>query len=214
MTVTVSTLAERSLRRIGVSIVPLDDSPVMTEFVPMPAIATMALQELGVIAADETPSASDQALALDKVKSVHAALDAQGVVWWGADAAPRGFAEEYTKLTASAMASSFGRQADPKIVEYLEQRVRQGVMEMSAHDVAVEAVMATHNHLVATNVARWSVFDIPSYAEMPYEMLAALSLGPKFDRQVDPQSGAVAMRMLLQAIALPTSGESVRVEYF
>ena len=56
--------------------------PTLTEMVPAATIATMALVELGVIASDEVPSPADQALALDKVASVFAALDAQGVVWW------------------------------------------------------------------------------------------------------------------------------------
>ena len=96
MTQSVSTIAERALRRLGVKIVPLDDSPTLVEMVPVATIATMALVELGVIASDETPSATDQALALDKVASVHAALDAQGLVWWDGTAVPRAFVEEST----------------------------------------------------------------------------------------------------------------------
>ena len=91
MTVPVSTIAQQALRKIGVRVVPLDDSPTLTEMVPVATIATMALVELGVIASDETPLPSDQALALDKVASVHAALDAQGVVWWAGTAVPRAF---------------------------------------------------------------------------------------------------------------------------
>ena len=94
MTVSVSTIAERALRRLNVTVVPLDDRPTLTEFVPVATIATMALVELGVIASDETPLASDQALALDKVASVHAALDAQGLVWWDGTAVPRAFTED------------------------------------------------------------------------------------------------------------------------
>ena len=57
---------------------------------------------------------------MDKVASVHAALDAQGVVWWDGTAMPRAFVEEYTKLTANVMASSFGRAADPANQALLE----------------------------------------------------------------------------------------------
>ena len=38
MTVSVSTLAERALRRLNVAVVPLDDRPTLTEMVP---VATM-----------------------------------------------------------------------------------------------------------------------------------------------------------------------------
>jgi len=214
MTVSVSTIAERTLRRLGVSIVPLDDSPVMTEMVPVATIATMALTELGVIAADETPSASDQALALDKVASVHAALDAQGLVWWDATAVPRAFVEEYTKLTSQAAASSFGKSGDPQLVTFLEARVRRGAMELSGHDIAVEAVMAVHNNLLARGLARWSSQDIPEWAAPSYEVIAADYCAPKFDKQVDNDDLTMAWRALAQIIALPTSGQTVQAQYF
>ena len=214
MTVSVSTIAERVLRRLGVSIVPLDDSPVMTEMVPVATIATMALTELGVIAADETPTASDQALALDKVASVHGALDAQGLVWWDATAVPRAFAEEYVKLTSQAAASSFGKSGDPQLVQFLEARVRRGVMEISGHDIAVEAVMAVHNNLLARGLARWSSQDIPEWASGPYEVIAADYCAPKFDKQVDNDDLTMAWRALAQIIALPTSGQTVQAQYF
>ena len=119
----VSTFAQQALRLLGVRVVPLDDSPDLTELVPVATIATMALVELGVIASDETPIPSDQALAFDKVASVHAALDAQGVVWWNGTAVPRAFVEEYTKLTAAQTSSSFGKASDPAALALLEARV-------------------------------------------------------------------------------------------
>ena len=128
MTRSVATIAQQSLRRLGVRVVPLDDSPTLTETVPAATIATQALVELGVIASDETPLASDQALMLDRVASVHASLDAQGMVFWQGGAIPRAFAEEYTKLTAAFGASAFGKAVDPAVVKLLEGRVRAGVM--------------------------------------------------------------------------------------
>ena len=60
MTMSIGTIAQKALRRLGVRVVPLDDSPTLTEMVPFDVIATMALVELGVIASDETPSDTDQ----------------------------------------------------------------------------------------------------------------------------------------------------------
>ena len=193
---------------------PLDDSPTLTEMVPAATIATAALVELGVVASDETPSAADQALAVDKVASVHAALDAYGVVWWDGTAMPRAFAEEYTKLTANVMASSFGRAADPANQAMLEGRVRRGAMIISSHDIAVDAVMDVHANLVARGVARWTSLDIPDAAADPYTMLAANSLAPLFDKQPVPSDDVWAARALAQIVALPTSGERVPAEYF
>ena len=215
MTVSVSTLAERALRRLNVAVVPLDDRPVMTEMVPVATIATMALVELGIIASDEVPLPSDQALALDKVASVHAALDAQAMVWWDATAVPRAFVEEYVKLAAGQMASSFGKTVDPASVALFEGRVRRGAMGIASHDIAVEAVLAVHTDLVAKGIARWSSFDIPDMAAMPYEMLAAYELAPKFPPAEQRQPEVVqAMRTLFTITALPTSGERVTAEYF
>ena len=110
-------------------------------------IATMALVELGVIASDETPSPTDQALMEDKVASGHAALDAQGVVWWQVGSVPRAFVEEYTKLTALAAATSFGKPAAPQEVVMLESRINKGAMVLSADDNAQQAVQAIHDDL-------------------------------------------------------------------
>src|SRR4249920_1652171 len=140
MTVSVSTLGQQALRLLGVRVVPLDDSPTLTEMIPVATIATMALVELGIIASDEVPLPSDQALALDKVASVHAALDAQALVWWDATAVPRAFTEEYAKLAAGQMASSFGKTVDPATVAMFEGRIRRGAMGIASHDVAAEAV--------------------------------------------------------------------------
>ena len=183
MTVPVATLAQQALRLLGVRVVPLDDSPTLTEMVPVATIATMALVELGVIASDETPIPSDQALALDKVASVHAALDAEGVVWWSGDAVPRAFVEEYVKLAASQASSSFGKSADPAIVAMLEARVRKGAMVLSADDNAVQAVMGVHNDLVGRGIARWTSQDIPDAVKSKSccVVLAADDLAPLFD---------------------------------
>jgi hypothetical protein len=213
MTVPVSTLAQQALRLLGVRIVPLDDSPTLTEMVPVETIATMALVELGVIASDEVPLESDKNLAMDKVVSVHAALDAQGVVWWDGEV-PRAFTEEYVKLTAGQMASSFGKASDPAALALLEARVRRGAMVLSADDNAAQAVMDVHNDLAMRGIARWSSQDIPDAVGNSYVVLAADALAPLFERKTDPKDAALAMVALFRYVALPTSGERVVVEYF
>ncbi len=214
MTVPLGTLAQRALRRLGVRVVPLDDSPTFTELVPVATIATMALVELGVIAADETPAPLDQALALDKVASVHAALDAQGVVWWDGTAVPRAFVEEYAKLTANVAASSFGKPGDPQVHAMLEARVRKGAMVLSADDNANQAVLSVHQDLAARGMVRWSVFDIPTALEDPYSYLAAYQLAPLFGLPPSDKDRVEAEQSIARYIALPTSGERVHPEYF
>ena len=214
MTTSIGTIAQIALRRLGVRVVPLDDSPTLTEMVPAATLATAALVELGVIAADETPSPSDQALMLDKVASVHASLDAQGVVWWDSTAMPRAFAEEYTKLAAAYAASSFGKATDPAVVALLEGRVRKGAMVLSADDNAQQAVQAVHNDLVMRGIARWTSLDIPDALSDPYATLAADALAPLFGGDTDPNDTRDAMVAIYRYVALPTSGETVTTAYF
>jgi hypothetical protein len=182
--------------------------------VPAATIATMALVELGVIASDETPIPSDQALAVDKVASVHAALDAQGVVWWDGASVPRAFVEEYVKLSAAQAASSFGKAVAPEVVALLEARVRKGAMVLSADDNAAQAVMDVHNDLAMRGIARWSSQDIPEAVGNSYVVLAADALAPLFNVKTDPKDAAMAMVAIFRYVALPTSGERVVVEYF
>jgi len=215
MSVSVSTIAERALRRLNVAVVPLDDRPVLTEMVDVVNIALAALVELGVIAAEETPSSADLTFMQERVASVHAALDAQGLVWWEGSSVPRFCAEEVTKLAAAQAASAFGKTTDPALVALLEGRIRRGAMGISSHDIAVEAVMAVHTDLVGRGIARWSSQDIPEMAAMPYEMLTAYELAPKFPPAKQDQAELVqAMRSLFTITALPTSGERVVAEYF
>ena len=214
MTTSVGTIAQLALRRLGVRIVPLDDSPTLTEMVPVAMIATAALVELGVIASDETPIPSDQALVLDKVASVHAALDAQGVVWWPSGSVPRAFMEEYVKLTAAHAGSSFGRSIDPSIVAMLEARIRKGAMVLSSDTKAQEAAQAIHDDFVMRGLARWTSLDIPNAVGEAMEVLVADRLAPLFGMQTDPNDAAAAMIAIYRYVALPSSGEQVSVPYF
>jgi hypothetical protein len=214
MTTSVGTIAQIALRRLGVRVVPLDDSPTLTEMVSFDTVAIGALIELGVIASDETPIPSDMDFMRDKVSSVHAALDAQGVVWWPVGSVPRAFVEEYTKLTAAMAGSSFGKSIDPAIVALLEARIRKGAMVLSADTNAQQAVTNVHDDLVMRGIARWTSLDIPDPLADPYATLAADALAPLFGGDTDPRDTQDAMVAIYRYIALPSSGETVSTAYF
>jgi hypothetical protein len=213
MTTSVGTIAQIALRRLGVRVVPLDDSPTLTEMVSFDTVAIGALIELGVIASDETPIPSDMDFMRDKVSSVHAALDAQGVVWWPVGSVPRAFVEEYTKLTAAMAGSSFGKSIDPAIVALLEARIRKGAMVLSADTNAQQAVTNVHDDLVMRGIARWTSLDIPDPLADPYATLAADALAPLFGGDTDPRDTQDAMVAIYRYIALPSSGETVSTAY-
>jgi hypothetical protein len=157
---------------------------------------------------------ADMPFMLGKVASVHASLDAQGVVWWDGTAVPRAFTEEYVKLTVAYAATSLGKQIDPAMIPALEGRVRKGAMVLSADDNAQQAVQAVHDDLVMRGVARWTSLDIPDPVGPQYAVLAADRLAPLFGGDTDPKDTALAMVTLYRYIALPSSGETVATAYF
>lgn len=210
----VAQLGERALRRLGVVVVPAADRPTITATVNVATLGTTALQELGVVAADEAASAADQALAESKVRIVHASLAANTMISWSDAAIPQSVAEEYAKLTASMMASTFGKAADPQIVALLEARVRRVAANLYAPEMARNAIMDVHRGLVATGFADWSSQDLPPAAEEPYVVLACIALAPQFGVQFDARLGVVAQQQLRRIVALPTSGIPVMAEYF
>jgi hypothetical protein len=168
----------------------------------------------GRVRAGATVLNADMPFMLGKVASVHASLDAQGVVWWDGTAVPRAFAEEYTKLTAAYAAASLGQKTDPATIPALEARVRKGVMVLSADDNAQQAVQAVHDDLVMRGCARWSVFDIPDAVGNAYAVLAADRLAPLFGMDTDAKDTTFAMVAIYRYVALPTSGETVAAAYF
>lgn len=211
---TVAQLGERALRRLGVVVVPLADRPTITATVPVVTIATTALQELGVIAADEAPAAADQALAEAKVRAVHASLIANTGVTWNEAAIPAAVAEEYAKLTAAQAASSFGKAANPEVVALLEARVKRTTQVIYAPEMATNAIMDVHRGLVATGRAEWTTQDIPPAVESSYVVLACIALAPQFGVQFDARLGIVAQQDINRIVGLPSSGMTVMAEYF
>ncbi len=215
MTTSIGTIAQQALRRLGVRVVPLDDSPTITEMVPVadiataalvelgvlnsdltlatPAtvpqatIATAALTELGVIASDETPSTTDQALAVDKVASVHGSLVDQGIALWDIAAIPRAFAEEYVKLTAAMSASSFGKSVDPAIVALLEGRIRAGATVLNADmPFMLGKVASVQASLDAQGVVWWDGTAVPRAFAEEYVKLTAAYAATSLGQKTDP----------------------------
>ena len=139
---------------------------------------------------------------------MHAALDAQGVVWWPSGSVPRAFSEEYVKLSAAMAGSSFGKAIDPAMVALLEARVRKGAMVLSADTNAQQAVQAVHDDLVMRGIARWTSLDIPEPVGEPTRCSLPIA-GAAVRRQTDPRDTQAAMIAIYRYIALPTSGETV-----
>ena len=155
-----------------------------------------------------------QTLAEARVNAIHDELVGSAHVSWAASAIPQAVSDDYVALAMIKLAPVFEIKADPSGVPVLEARVRHFSPVQRAPALATEAVMAVHADLGARGKLRWTVWDIPQAAEQPMVLLAAFRLGPEFDRQVAPSDVIQAEHALARMIALPTSGERVRAEYF
>jgi len=157
-----------------------------------------------------------QSLAEARVNAIHDELVGSAHVSWASSAIPQAVSDDYVALTRFEMAPVFGvdLQAPAGLVQSLEARVRHFSLVQRAPDLATEAVMAVHADLGARGKLRWTIWDLPQEAEQPYVLLAAFRLGPEFDRQVAPTDVVIAEKALARMIALPTSGERVRAQYF
>jgi hypothetical protein len=214
MTVSVAMLAEQALRRLGVAIVPVADRPALIITITKELLAIRALLLLGVIAQDETASDNDSSWALANVYNAHESMVAQGFVSWTIDKIPDAVSNEYARLAALNLASSYGKQVDPAMLPMLEARVRKVAMVMRAPDDAAAAVMSVHNDLVMRGIARWTSQDIPDALGDPYTVLAADALAPLWGMDTAPNDTQDAIIAIYRYVALPSSGERTRAEYF
>jgi hypothetical protein len=155
-----------------------------------------------------------QALAVTRVAVVHDALVAQGNASWPLSAIPQAVADEYAGLVAQSVGPSLGQATDPKMIVGLEGRVRRFAMIARGPALAEQAVQAVHDDLAARGKARWTLQDIPRAAERPYVMLAAYHLAPEFGVTPSEPDRGMATVDLTRLIALPSSGERTRAEYF
>jgi len=217
MAATVADLGARVLRRLGIAAVAASARPPLTATLGIDDIAKRALILLAISASDEDPAAKyplDFAYARDKATALHDSLVGQGIASWLSSAIPLAVSEEMVRLTAMHMAPAFGKAADPAQLDAIEARIRRVSLLLTAPALAEQAVMDVHANLDARGQARWSVFDIPDYAENPYVLLAANLVAPQFGLKPDEAAEVRAMRALAQVVALPSTGQPVRADYF
>lgn len=215
MTQRADEIGERVLRRLGVAIIPLADRPTLTTMVPTTTIAIGALIELGVIASDEAPSTTDGNLALDKLRYIQESLASQALVWWSTLAGvPQALAEEYMRMTAISLASSFGKAGDLQTYAAMEARVKQMALILSAPDLATQAVLDVHAEMDVLGYVRWSSQDIPDAIAQAYVVKAATILAPAFGKPADAAAELMATRQFARYAALPSSDAQTPVEYF
>jgi hypothetical protein len=155
-----------------------------------------------------------QTLAEAKANAVHEGLVAAGLVSWDSAHIPRSVSETMVSLVAMQTSPMLGGKIDLAAMDALEARVRRMSLIIAGPALAEQAVRDVHDNLVARGKARWSWADRPSAADRPYVYLAAYDLAPAFGVPQNPNDLQMATVDLNRLIALPTSGERVRAEYY
>jgi hypothetical protein len=184
-TVTVTELAARALQALDVP-VPASAWPTTALTVTVANIANEALVRLGVIASDETASASDSNIASVAVAYIHETLWRRGLVTWFDSAIPMGVAQDYALLTALHLATSFGKQADPAQRSVIEARIGWTALVARSQALAEARVQAIHAGLVAAGLATYLNSAIPASVAEPYVQMLIVELAPVFGKQADP----------------------------
>ena len=80
--------------------------------------------------------------------------------------------------------------------------------------LAEQKVRAVHYDLDVRGKVRWSLFDIPDFAEEPYVYMAAYLLSPECGMKADPNWWIEPEKQVDRAVAVPASREPVRATYF
>lgn len=159
--------------------------------------------------------AGAQTRAADKVTAVQNELNALGMVTWTASAIPAAVVDPMAALAVMQMGPEFGKEFDPKMWEFNINRIRMVSMGGPAGQaLAEQKVRAAQWSLEARGRARWTMWDVPKFAEEPIVLLAATMLGPECGVKVDPNWAAAAEMELMRIVSLPSNLGPVRATYF
>jgi hypothetical protein len=214
MTATAAQLGIRALRKLGI-VVAITASTDTVPTLALADIATAALRKLAVISAEETAPTLDQAEALARATSVHGILVALGLATWEPGAVPIPVTEYYIIMTAQLLAPQFGKAATEEAFTAAQAAVRQIALAGAyGQALATQKVSSVHYSLEARGRVRWTLYDIPVWAEEDYVMLAAVLLAPECGQKADPTWSDLAERDLMRIVSLPSEREPVAATYF
>lgn len=159
--------------------------------------------------------AGAQARAADKVAAVQQEINALGLVTWTDAAIPAAVVDPMAALAVLQMGPEFGREFDPKVWEFNVQRIRMVSMGGPAGQaLAEQKVRAVQWSLEARGRARWTMFDVPRWAEESLVAMAATLLGPECGVKPDPAWMPMAEMELMRIVSLPSNREPVTAVYF
>ena len=192
MPVTIATLGERALRRLGVAVVPVADRPALTATVSVATLAGRALQALGVTVTDAAGRSTTIVTVIDIAAK---ALQTLGVTVAAADrpVAAGGIPAATVAQDALVWLGVIAADETPSPADL-------------AH--ALARVNAIHEELVAQAVASWTAAAIPLAVSEEYTLLTALHLAASFGKTADPAQVA-AMEARIRKAALIMQAQTI-----
>lgn len=150
-----------------------------------------------------------------RVAQIHSELDALGLVSNDVDSIPLSLASAYTSLVAAEMAPQFGKPLDPQLVAFARARIKQVAMSGPAGlALAEQKILAVHADLDMRGKTRWSLYDLPDFAEEPYVLMGASLLAAEMEIPADPNWAMHGESMLARMTALPSRRRPVAPDHF
>ena len=159
--------------------------------------------------------AGAQARAQAAVEGVQGELNDLGLAAWSADAIPASLGDAMAAMAAAQLGPQFGKEFDAKSYALHMDRVRRVSMGGPAGQALAEAkIRAVQVSLEARGRARWTLWDVPAFAEEPLVLKAAALLAPECGMKADPAWDMQAEMELMRIVMLPSDGRPVRAAYF
>lgn len=201
-TVLVGTIAARALRSLGINPRAEGAEAANSGTTTVTAVATAALRRLAVVAAEETPSSSDQAMALEKATAVHQVMAALNIAAWTSTEIPLYAGQQYEIMTAALLAPAFGLPVPDGAYAGAETNLRQIALSGAAGQALAEAeVNAAHQELNGMGLVTWGTDAIPEAVASHYAMMASVRLAPAMGKPAD-EAGYSAGVMLVRRLVM------------
>lgn len=158
-------------------------------------------------------TAQDRAAA--KIRAIYGELTALGLVDYDISQLPSAVADAMAGLAAAELGPDFGKEETPEALAARWMRIKRVAMAGAAGQALAEAkVRAAFWSLEARGRTRFTLYDLPRWAEEPLVFMAAFLLAPEVEMKADPMWEQMAEREFMQINSVPTNHSPVRALYF
>lgn len=101
----------------------------------------------------------------------------------------------------------------PRVLRKIKVLAAGEVASAEDAQLVEEKLRAVHASLKTHGLLRWTLQDIPDYAEEPYVMMCAFLVAPDFSQVAEPAYWSIGLSEIQAAVSLKAAGV-VRAEYF